>query len=107
MEWFDRSAEDASGLSFVAWAPPDVSEGPLVVNSSELREVALDARAARHAHLGRETALATTASSVDSSCFPAALHTQEQPPSRLFPAGGMLPRCHQASRKLFISLCLE
>ena len=42
MEWFDRSAEDASGLSFVAWAPPDAPNGPLVINTTELREIALD-----------------------------------------------------------------
>ena len=39
VEWFDRSAEDAAGLTFVSWTPPDAPEGVLVVNSSELRAV--------------------------------------------------------------------
>ena len=45
VEWFDRSAEDAAGLTFVSWTPPDAPEGLLVVNSSELREISLDVRA--------------------------------------------------------------
>ena len=34
-----------AGLTFVAWKPPDAPEGPLIVNSSELREISLDVRA--------------------------------------------------------------
>ena len=44
VEWFDRSAEDAAGLTFVSWTPPDAPEGLHVVNSSELREISLDVR---------------------------------------------------------------
>jgi hypothetical protein len=44
VEWFDRSAEDASALTFVSWTSPEAPEGPLVVNSSELREISLDVR---------------------------------------------------------------
>ena len=44
VEWFDRSAEDAAGLTFVSWTPPDAPEGLLIVNSSELREISLDVR---------------------------------------------------------------
>ena len=42
VEWFDRSAEDAAGLTFRAWMPPEAPESVLVVNSSELREISVD-----------------------------------------------------------------
>ena len=45
VKWFDRSVEDAAGLTFISWTPPDAPEGLLVVNSSELREISLDVRA--------------------------------------------------------------
>ena len=44
VEWFDRTAEDATALTFVSWTPPDAPEGPLIINSSELREISLDVR---------------------------------------------------------------
>jgi len=39
VEWFDREAADADGLSFSKWVPDEDEDAQMVVNSTELRAV--------------------------------------------------------------------
>ena len=39
VEWFDREAADAEGLSFAKWVPDEPEDAQMVVNSTELRAV--------------------------------------------------------------------